>query len=297
MNERGYYDRHESLKPGWFSEISDLWPGQCMSLKIKSKLFDDRSAYQHVQVFETECHGKMLCLDGVIQTTDLDEFSYQEMMTHTPMCSHPNPETVAVIGAGDGGILREVCKHASVKHVDHCEIDKMVCDVSKKYLPNLSSGLSDARVTTQYADGAKWLAQNPSKYDVIIVDSSDPVGPAATLFEETFYKTMKSALKPGGIICAQGECQWSAQNVELIVNIQTYCAKLFKNARYGFTTVPTYPFGQIGFVVCSDDATCVEPVRRLPATIEEDLNYYTSEMHKAAFVLPNFMLKKLKKAL
>ena len=109
-----------------------------MSIKIKEKLYDKRSEFQHVQVFETETYGRMLVLDGVIQTTDRDEASYQEMMVHVPMCAHPKPQKVAVIGAGDGGILREICKHESVEVVDHCEIDRAVCDVSKEFLPNLA---------------------------------------------------------------------------------------------------------------------------------------------------------------
>ena len=143
----------------------------------------------------------MLCLDGVIQTTDRDEFSYQEMMVHVPMCAHPAPKRVAVIGAGDGGILREIVKHESVEKVDHCEIDKAVCEVSRNFLPNLAVGLDDPKVNTLFADGAAWLQKNKGVYDIVIVDSSDPIGPASTLFEEQFYVTLKEALAPGGIIC------------------------------------------------------------------------------------------------
>ena len=122
-------------------------------------------------------------------------------MVHIPMCAHPKPQKVAVIGAGDGGILREICKHSSVEVVDHCEIDKAVCDVSKEFLPNLAIGLSDPRVNTMHADGAAWLKNHKNTYDIVIVDSSDPIGPASTLFEEEFYKTMKESLREGGIIC------------------------------------------------------------------------------------------------
>ena len=131
MNEQGYFDRYECHSKGWFSEVGTLWPGQAMSIQVKEKLYDQRSEWQHIQVFETENYGKMLVLDGVIQTTDRGEASYQEMMVHVPMCSHPEPKKIAVIGAGDGGILREIVKHPSVEVVDHCEIDKGVCDVSK----------------------------------------------------------------------------------------------------------------------------------------------------------------------
>lgn len=257
-----------------------------MSIQVKEKLYDQKSEFQHLQVFETETYGRMLCLDGVIQTTDRDEFSYQEMMVHVPMCAHPAPKRVAVIGAGDGGILREIVKHESVEKVDHCEIDKAVCDVSKEFLPNLAQGLDHPKVNTQYADGAAWLQNNKGVYDIVIVDSSDPIGPASTLFEEQFYVTLKEALAPGGIICTQGECQWL--HSDLIVEMQTFCKKLFKNANYGYTCIPTYPSGQIGFVICSENEVKA-PVRPAP----EGMKYYTSEIHKAAFVLPKFMQDKL----
>ena len=265
-----------------------------MSIEVKEKLHDERSEYQHIQVFETVNYGKMLTLDGVIQTTDRDEFSYQEMMVHVPMCAHPEPKMIAVIGAGDGGILREICKHSSVQKVDHCEIDRRVCDVSKQFLPNLSCGLEDPRVDTHYADGALWLREHKGIYDVIIVDSSDPIGPAASLFEESFYVTMKEALAPGGVICTQGECQWL--HADLITSMQQFCSKLFKTTRYGYTCIPTYPSGQLGFIVCSDESPCDSAVREMPAEASESLQYYTPGIHKAAFVLPKFMQKKLKEA-
>ena len=157
MNETGYHDRYECHAKGWFSETGKLWAGQAMSIQVKEKLHDQKSEFQHLQVFETEQYGRMLTLDGVIQTTDRDEFSYQEMMVHVPMCAHPAPKRVAVIGAGDGGILREIVKHESVEKVDHCEIDKAVCDVSRKFLPNLAQGLDHPKVNTLFADGAAWL--------------------------------------------------------------------------------------------------------------------------------------------
>ena len=145
-----------------------------------------------------------------------------------------------------------------------------------------------------HADGAKWLQDHKGIYDVIIVDSSDPIGPASTLFEESFYQNMKEALAEGGIICTQGECQWL--HADLITDMQVFCSKMFKNTRYGYTTIPTYPSGQIGFIVCSDVAPIVQPVRELPREVSDGLNYYSPEIHQAAFVLPKFMQRKLQAA-
>lgn len=275
------------FKKGWFTELSPdahMWPGQALSIEIESTLFDEHSEFQHVQVFETKEYGTMLCLDGVIQVTERDEFGYQEMIANIPMCAHRNPKRVAVIGGGDGGVLREIVRHDTVELVDHCEIDQFVCDVSRKFLPSLASGLDHPVVTTRFRDGAAWLQDHTDYYDVVIVDSSDPVGPAATLFEPAFYQTMKASLRQGGVICTQGECQWN--NLDLIVEMLGFCKSMFKHADYAFTTVPTYPSGQIGFIMCSDSAPTSTAARPHPKP--DELRYYTPEVHKAAFVLPKF---------
>ena len=190
---------------GWFHERGVLWPGQAMSLKVKKVLDHHRSDFQDILVFESESHGNVLVLDGVIQVTERDEHAYQEMITHLPLFAHPNPKKVLVIGGGDGGVLREVARHKGVEEIVECEIDEGVIKVSKKYLPSLAKGYDDPRVTVKIMDGAKFMEENQDSFDVIITDSSDPVGPASVLFETPFYNAMYKSLREGGIVCTQGK--------------------------------------------------------------------------------------------
>jgi spermidine synthase len=159
------------------------------------------------------------------------------MITHLPMASHPNPEHVLVIGGGDGGVVREVLKHKSVKHVTLCDIDEAVVRVSKQYLPHMASVLTDPRVTVFIGDGFKFLPEHENEYDVIITDSSDPVGPAASLFEAPYFTLLKKALKEGGNMSTQGECLWL--HLPLIKELRETTKRLFPVAEYAFTTIPT----------------------------------------------------------
>ncbi|RPD53872.1 saccharopine dehydrogenase [Lentinus tigrinus ALCF2SS1-7] len=274
---------HPSIKDGWFREISSQWPGQAMTLKVNKILHVEKSLYQDVLVFESETYGNVLVLDGVIQCTERDEFSYQEMIAHIPLASHPNPKKVLVIGGGDGGVVREVLKHDTVEEVVLCDIDEAVIRVSKQFLPHMSSLLTDKRVTVFVGDGFKFLADNTSTYDVIITDSSDPVGPAASLFQKPYFELLRDALTPGGHISTQGECLWI--HLDLITELLATTRSLFPVAEYAYTTIPTYPSGQIGFMVASKEAgrDLSTPVRQVPNT-----RYYNAEVHKASFVLPEF---------
>ena len=258
---------------GWFSEVSDeMWPGQAMSLKIDEVLFRGKSDFQDVMVFQSAKHGRVLILDGVIQATERDEFSYQEMITNLPLCSLKDPpKKVLVVGGGDGGVLREIVRHPTIEHLDIAEIDGLVIEMSKKYFPGMSCGFDDDRVHVHVTDGIKFVGDTEEgTYDAIIVDSSDPVGPAAVLFERAFFEKIHRALKPGGVVCTQGECIWL--HAELIKDVLEMCKDIFKNGsvQYGFTTIPTYPSGQIGFVMaCKPDengktATFVKPERPPP---------------------------------
>jgi len=252
-------------------------------------LFEGKSDFQDVAVFKSKTYGTVLALDGVIQLTERDEFAYQEMIVHLPMCAHPNPKKVLIIGGGDGGVLREVCKHDSVEVVEMCEIDKMVPELSKKYLPTVSTHFDDPRLRLHIGDGCKFLDTKEAEYDVIIVDSSDPIGPAEVLFEKPFYRSMRKALRDGGIVCTQAECLWL--HLDIIKNLLDQSKELYKTAEYAFTTIPTYPSGQIGFVLCSlrDDFTASVPQRKLSS---DKLRYYNEQVHAAAFVLPEFARKR-----
>lgn len=254
-----------------------------MSLQVRKVLHVEKSLYQDVLVFESETYGNVLVLDGVIQCTERDEFSYQEMIAHLPLASHPNPEKVLVIGGGDGGVVREVLKHPSVKHVVLCDIDEAVVRVSRQFLPHMSALLDDPRVTVYIGDGFKFLADNTSTYDVIVTDSSDPVGPAESLFQKPYFELLHGALTPGGHIATQAECLWL--HLPLIKELVSTVGKIFPVAEYAFTTIPTYPSGQIGFLVCSKEGgrNLREPLRKVTPT-----RYYNEGVHRAAFVLPEF---------
>ncbi|KAG7020072.1 Spermidine synthase 1, partial [Cucurbita argyrosperma subsp. argyrosperma] len=225
-------DSISSVIPGWFSEISPMWPGEAHSLKVEKILFRGNSDYQDVMVFQ------VLVLDGVIQLTERDECAYQEMIAHLPLCSISNPTKVLVIGGGDGGVLREVSRHSSVKQIDICEIDKMV---SKQFFPDVAVGFEDPRVTLHIGDGVALLKAVPEgTYDVIIVDSSDPIGPAQELFEKPFFESAARAVRPGGVVCTQAESIWL--HMHIIEDIVTNCRQVFKGSvNYAWTTVPTYP--------------------------------------------------------
>jgi len=240
-------------------------------------------------------------LDDVIQLTEKDEPAYQEMIAHIPMFAHPNPEDILVVGGGDGGVIRELVKHKSVKSITICEIDKMVIEVAKKYIPSVAAAWDDPRVKLVTKDGSKFIQEkeNEGKYDVIIADTSDPVGPAEALFEAPFYENMHKALKPGGKVCTQAETIWI--NLDLIQKLLTSSLSLYANAEYASTQIPTYPCGQIGFLLGSkaedekkgkrkrgkkEPPACNAPVREIPSDFK--LRYYSADLHRAAFVLPAF---------
>mmetsp|Transcript_16250 Transcript_16250/g.25753 ORF Transcript_16250/g.25753 Transcript_16250/m.25753 type:complete len:323 (-) Transcript_16250:57-1025(-) len=285
----------------WFLEINDQWKGQALALEVEKMLFDEKSKYQHIQVFKSKSpFGNVLLLDGVIQITDLDECAYQEMIAHLPLNAHANPENVLVIGGGDGGVLREICRHECVKEVVICEIDQMVIQAGKRYFPKIASAWSDERIHLFCGDGAEFVRKNKNRFDVIICDSSDPVGPAKTLFSQQFYESMRQALRPGGKVCTQAETVWL--DLDLIHHLASGARKGYHSVQYAYTQIPTYPCGMIGFLLCSlapkeaidekkdtyEAARCDKPRRRFDKKALDRLKYYSEEMHKAAFVLPAF---------
>jgi len=286
---------HMPIKDGWFSEAEVMWPGQAMSLKVEEVLYEGRSDFQDVLVFRSSTYGNVLVLDGVIQITERDEHAYQEMITHIPMHCHPDPRNVLIVGGGDGGVLREVCRHPGVQQITMCEIDPLVCEVSKKYLStSTATAFGDPRVTLVHADAAEYVAKPDQQglYDVVIVDSSDPVGPAESLFTESFYKALRQAMRPtGAIMCNQGECMWL--HLDLIKEVLKHCNSVFPSVDYAFTTIPTYPSGQIGFLICSTSPNAVlrQPARAPDPAMSPSLKYYSHAVHAASFVLPVFAEK------
>jgi len=286
---------HPTIKDGWFREINEMWAGQAMTLKVKKVVHHEKSKYQDVLIFESTNHGMVLVLDNVIQCTERDEFSYQEMITHLGMFSHPDPKRVLVIGGGDGGVLREVVKHEGVEEAVLCDIDEAVIRLSKQYLPEMSVGYQHPKVKVHVGDGFKFLEDYKNAFDVIITDSSDPDGPAEALFQKPYFQLLFEALREGGVITTQAENPWL--HLELIKNLKRDVKQVFPVAEYGWTTIPTYPSGQIGFMVCSKDASrdVTKPLRSVSAEEEDRLfRYYSKRVHEAAFVLPKFAEKELR---
>ncbi|XP_018575780.1 spermidine synthase [Anoplophora glabripennis] len=281
----------DRIRNGWFSEISNLWPGQCFSLEVKKVLCVDKSDYQDILVFESKNNGITLVLDGIIQCTEKDEFSYQEMIAFLPLCVHPNPEKVLIVGGGDGGVAREVDKHPLVKEIVQVEIDEKVVAASKKYIPFMSEGFNSPKLTLKICDGFEFMKNHISEFDVIITDSSDPIGPAVNLFTESYFRLLKGALRPNGIICSQGGSMWS--ELDQLKQTLENCKKHFRTVQYATSSVPSYPDGQIGYVLAALDegVDLRKPHYRFTeAQIDElKLRYYNDDVHGAAFVLPNFI--------
>ncbi|KAI3883447.1 hypothetical protein MKX03_031912 [Papaver bracteatum] len=305
---------HSTVVSGWFSEkvsYSDgtrkvyynnpMWPGEAHSMKVENVLFEGKSEYQEILVFESATYGKVLVLDNIVQLTDKDEFAYQEMIVHLPLCSLPSPKRVLVVGGGDGGVLREIARHKSVEVIDICEIDKMVIDVSKKYFPELAVGFEDPRVQLHVGDAIEFLRNAGERiYDAVIVDSSDPVGPAQELVEKPFFVMIARALRPGGVLCNMAESLWL--HTHLIEDMMTICRETFKGSvRYAWASVPTYPSGAIGFLLCTTEGPPVDffnpvnPIEKLELAVNygRDLMFYNSEMHSAAFALPSFLKREV----
>lgn len=252
-------------------------------------------------------------LDGAIQCTERDKFGYQEMISQIPLCSHPNPERVLIVGGGDGGVSREVIKHPAVKEVIQVEIDDRVVYLSKKYLPCKASGFDSPKVRLVIGDGLQILKKFTEYFDVIITDSSDPIGklfelhlsltktifetgPAKSLFQDSYFESMKKALKPGGVFCLQGSNFWI--DLKYVQETFNTCGRYIKNIRYATIMVPSYPCGSIGFIIgCLDENRKLgKPIHRYSCRDIEDLDfkYYTSEIHRAAFALPRFAEKALR---
>jgi spermidine synthase len=274
-------------KDSWIVDNWDATKGRSITVKIKKHLVSYKSKFQKLDIYDTYSFGRMLTLDGVIMCTEFDEFSYHEMITHAAMHVHPYPRKVLVIGGGDGGTIREVLKY-NVDEAHLCEIDEEVVNVSKKYLPKLASGFKDPRVKLFFEDGAQFVKKNKGVYDVIIVDSSDPIGPAEILFQEEFYKDMHDALTKDGIVVTQSECIFYDRS--LIKKLFDFNSKIYKYAKYFYTMIPTYPSGSIGFSFCSKK---YDPVKHVRDKKIKDLKYYNIDIHKAAFVLPTFIKKEV----
>ena len=268
----------------WITEAAN---GYGQTIEVVRQLCCRQSKFQKIEIYETRKLGKLLLLDGIIQFTSYDEFAYQEMMSHLPYYVHGDPEKVLVIGGGDGGVLRELAKHPRIKALDICEIDGEVIRAAREFLPEMACGFDDPRVNINIADGSCFVRENVGAYDMIIVDSTDPGGPGASLFGEEFYCDLKKALRPGGVVCTQAESPWLLPDV--VRQLVSAAAKNFRFAGYGAISVPTYPTGMIGCCVACDDHRVDEPAAEIEPEVSAGLRYYNKEVHKAAFAQPVFV--------
>lgn len=259
--------------------------GYYVGWKVNEVLCEEKTEYQNLMIVETQEFGRALVLDGAVQTTERDEFIYHEMISQVAMHAHPNPRRVLVVGGGDGGAVREVLRHAEVQTVDLVEIDRRVVEVCREYLPGIAAGYDDPRVKMYFMDGAEYVRTTQVKYDVVILDSSDPIGPAGPLFGAPFYRSVREILNDDGMMVAQAESpNIYPDEFRAVYGNMTHT---FPIAMAYLTAVPTYVGGFWAFAIGSLQAD--------PAASGDDrpeingLKYYTRELHKAAFVLPAFI--------
>lgn len=272
--------------------MSDFWVTEAMNgfgmtVQVEAELCRRQSKFQKIELYQTAKLGRLLLLDGIIQLTDFDEFAYHEMMANLPLFAHENPRRVLVIGGGDGGVLRELGRHPELEVMDICEIDEEVIRVAREFLPEISCGFDDPRVKIHIADGSEFVRNHPEEYDVIVVDSTDPGGPGTPLFGEEFYRNMKRALRPGGVIATQAESPYLLP--EIVARLHAVSRKIFASVGYGAIMVPTYPTGMIGACVASDGGDVRIPKREVPPELAAQLRYYTADVHRAAFANPAFV--------
>lgn len=271
----------------WFTE--EWLPGLRISVKIKSVVCMKKTKYQDLAVFDTEQFGRMLVLDNAIQTTERDEYIYHECLAHVPMFCHPNPEKVLIIGGGDGGTLREVLRHPQVRQATLVDIDGDVIQAAIDYLPQWSYGYKDPRARVVVDDGLKFVAESENEYDVIIVDSTDPVGPGEALFRPEFYRSVQKALKPGGVMAAQTESPIAQPDV--VAEVYRRIASVFPVAKLYTAPVFSYPGGWWSFTCACTAGDPSVPLRK-PGP-EWPLRYYSPDIHLRAFTLNPDLLKQL----
>ena len=266
----------------WLTEYST--DNLKLSMRVKDILHSEKTPYQELLIADTHQYGHVLMLDGAFQLTERDEFTYSEMMAHVPLCAHDNPENVLIIGGGDGAIMREVLRHECVKKCTLIDIDERVIESSKKYLPFASCSFSDSRADVKCMDAMKYIRETSERYDVVIIDSTDPVDFAAGLFQSGFYADVKRVMNPNAFLSELTESPFT--DTKLMCQAIREMRKVFPLVRMYWGVVPTYPSGMwtYGLSCMNENAKPSEPVRNVKGT-----RYYTNEIHKASFILPPFL--------
>jgi spermidine synthase len=277
----------------WFFEEENGSAG--FGYRIVEHLHHSKSDFQSIDMFKTAEHGNLLVLDGFVMLTEEHEYLYHEMLVHVPMLSHPRPQRILVVGGGDGGTVRELLNHDCVESIDMVEIDEQVVEVSRKYLPGCSERLDDPKVRVIIQDAIEFVKQAENEYDVVLVDSTDPIGPGEGLFNKSFYQDVQKALKPDGIVTVQSESPFNHK--EEVPIIYRKLRSVFPLVKIYLAPVPCYPYGTWSFTYCSKGN--LEPQIRRPdeaLVIEKECKYYNRDIHESTFVLPNFMRELLQSA-
>jgi spermidine synthase len=264
-----------------------------LTIGLKKLLFSEQTEYQLVEVYETDTWGNLMTIDGMVMLSEMDEFVYHEMLTHPVLFVHPNPEKVLIIGGGDGGTAREVLRHPSVKHVDMVEIDEAVVRASKQFLPKVGAW-DDERLHVRFEDGIAFVKETKASYDVIIIDGSDPVGPAEGLFEKDFFQLCFDALTGDGVLSAQTESPWVQEYHKSIEQVFDALGEVFIESDMYLGYIPLYPAGMWSFAYASKgiQVQSKEVLERVAAGLSRfgnELKYYNTAVHQGSFALPNFV--------
>ncbi|AUC55255.1 spermidine synthase [Sagittula sp. P11] len=277
--------------PRWMRE--QLHGDYAQAMRVDDVLYDSQTDHQRLRVIQNETFGRVLTLDDVVQVTEKDNFIYHEMLTHVPIFAHGAATRICIVGGGDGGMAREALRHKTVKHITMVEIDAGVVEFSKRYLPTISDGaFDDPRLDLVIADGSDFMKTTKGGYDVIIVDSTDPIGPGEALYSNNFYANARKALKDGGIIVTQNGVPFM-QGDELTRTMRAFQA-LFADATCYLATVPSYAGGPMAFGWGTDSGARHTDVNTLQTRFCASgirPQYYTAEVHKAAFALPGYIRK------
>ena len=276
----------------WFSE--NHTKNVKLSIKVTKQLYSGKSQYQRIDVYESKEFGRFLTLDGNLMFTEKDEFIYHEMMVHVPMAVHPNPQKVLVIGAGDGGVIRELVKYESVTKIDLVEMDKQVVEVCRKYIRGTARALDDERVNIEYTDGLKYIRKRENEYDVIIVDSLDPFGAGEGLFTKEFYGTCHNALTADGIMVNQHESAFYKNEAVAMVKTHKRIKEVFNISRVYQAHIPTYPSGHWLFGFASKAYHPIRDISKEWCELGITTRYYNPKLHCGAFALPTYVEEMLK---
>lgn len=271
----------------WFTENQN--ENVRFGIKIKKHLYSGQSEFQKIDVFETFGFGKLLTIDGIIMVTEKDEFIYHEMISHVPLAAKPDIKSILVIGGGDGGTVRELTRYKTIQKIDMVEIDKLVVDISKEYINQTSENLDDNRVKLYYEDGIEFVKNKVNEYDLIIVDSTDPIGPGEGLFTEEFYQNCYKALKSDGIMINQNESPYYDKERREFVRANKKMKKVFPIVEVYQFHMPTYPSGHWLFGFNSKKVSPINDKIQEWNNLNINTKYYNTEIHKGSFMLPNYV--------